>query len=198
MQPGGIMKTQRNILIAFILNLLFSVAELIGGLGIGSIAIISDALHDFGDAASIGIAWFLEKKSKKAPDQAYTYGYGRFSVLGSALTTLILLIGSCAVIIHSIEKLFHPTPIQYNGMIVFACIGVVVNLAAAIVTRKGDSLNQRSVNLHMLEDVLGWIVVLIGAVVMRFTGLVFIDPLLSVAVSLYILMHAIGNMKEIL
>lgn len=192
------MKTQQNILIAFILNLLFSVAELLGGLSIGSIAIISDALHDFGDAASIGIACFLEKKSKKAPDQAYTYGYGRFSVLGSALTTLILLIGSCTVIIHSIERIFYPTEIQYNGMIVFACVGVVVNLAAAIVTWKGDSLNQRSVNLHMLEDVLGWIVVLIGAVVMRFTGFVIIDPLLSVAVAVYILIHAIGHMREIL
>lgn len=192
------MKTQRNILIAFILNLLFSAAELIGGLGIGSIAIISDALHDFGDAASIGIAWFLEKKSKKEPDHAYTYGYGRYSVLGSALTTLILLIGSFTVIVHSVNRVFRPTEIQYNGMIVFACAGVVVNLAAAIVTRKGDSLNQRAVNLHMLEDVLGWIVVLVGAVVMRFTGLVIIDPLLSIAVAVYILIHAIGHMKEIL
>lgn len=192
------MKTQQNILIAFILNLLFSAAELIGGLGMGSIAIVSDALHDFGDAASIGIAYFLEKKSKKAPDQAYTYGYGRYSVLGSALTTLILLIGSCIIIIHSVDRVFHPTEIQYDGMIVFACVGVVVNFAAAFVTRKGDSLNQRSVNLHMLEDVLGWIVVLIGAVIMHFTDLVIIDPLLSIAVAVYILIHAIGHLKEIL
>ena len=198
MQLGGIMKTQRNIFIAFILNLCFSVAELAGGFAIGSIAIISDALHDFGDAASIGISYFLEKKSKKAPDSLYTYGYGRYSVLGSAFTTGILLIGSCTVIMHSIQRIFHPTEIQYNGMIIFACVGVAVNLAAALVTRQGDSLNQKAVNLHMMEDVLGWVVVLLGAVIMRFTHLIWIDPLLSITVSLYILAHAIKNFWEIL
>lgn len=192
------MKTQRNILIAFILNILFSIIELIGGLWIGSIAILSDALHDFGDAASIGIAYFLEKKSKKAPDEAYTYGYGRYSVLGGAVTTLILLIGSCIMIFHSIQRFFEPTQIQYNGMILFACIGVAINLAAALITKHGDSLNQKAVNLHMLEDVLGWTVVLVGAVVMRFTNLSWIDPLLSIGVSLYIMSHAIQNLWNIL
>lgn len=192
------MKTHRNIFIAFMLNLLFSVFELFGGMWIGSIAIISDAVHDFGDAVSIGISFFLEKKSKKAPDQICTYGYGRYSVLGGAVTTLILLIGSVAVICHSVERFFNPTEIQYNGMIFFSCIGAIVNLAAALVTRKGDSLNQRAVNLHMMEDVLGWLVVLVGAIVMRFTNFTVIDPLLSIGVSMYILIHALQHFKEIL
>ena len=192
------MKTQRNIFIAFILNLLFSVFELFGGIWIGSISIISDALHDFGDAISIGIAAFLEKKSKQQPDSSHTYGYIRYSVLGSAMTTLILLIGSFTIICHSIERLFHPNPIHYDGMIIFACVGVVVNLIAAIVTRQGDSLNQKAVNLHMMEDVLGWIVVLVGGIVMRFTGFVIIDPLLSIGVSVFILIHALKHLKEVL
>ena len=152
------MKTEKNIRIAFFLNLAFSIFELIGGLFTGSVAILSDALHDVADAASIGLSWLLEKKSQKRPDEHYTYGYGRFSVLGSVITTVILLAGSTVVISNAVERIMHPTAIRYDGMILFAIVGVCVNLAAAFVTREGDSLNQKAVNLHMLEDVLGWAV----------------------------------------
>jgi cobalt-zinc-cadmium efflux system protein len=81
-------------------------------------------------------------------------------------------------------------------MIVFAVIGVCVNLGAALLTREGDSLNQKAVNLHMLEDVLGWIVVLIGAVVMRFTNFSLIDPLMSIGVAIFILVNAFANLRE--
>ncbi len=189
------MKTQKNILIAFILNLTFSVFEVIGGIYTGSVAIISDAVHDFGDAASIGISYMLEKKSKKKPDDDYTYGYQRFSVIGSVITTLILLFGSAAVIYNAIGKIINPTEINYNGMIAFAVVGVAVNFLAALVTRHGDSLNQKAVNLHMLEDVLGWVVVLVGAVVMRFTDFSLIDPVMSIGVSVFILINAVKNLK---
>ena len=192
------MKTEKNILIAFILNLSFSVFEFLGGVFTGSIAIISDAVHDLGDAASIGVSFFLEKKSKKQPDEKYTYGYTRFSVMGSVITTLILLIGSALVIVSATKRIINPTQINYSGMIIFAIIGVVVNFLAAFVTREGDSLNQKAVNLHMLEDVLGWIVALIGAIVMRFTDFGIIDPILSILVALFILINALKNLKEIL
>ena len=192
------MKTERNILIAFILNLAFSVFEFAGGIFTGSVAIMSDALHDIGDAASIGMSYFFERKSKKQPDGNYTYGYIRYSVLGSAITTLILLAGSCVVIYNAINRIINPQPIHYDGMILFAVIGVCVNLAAAFFTREGGSLNQKAVNLHMLEDVLGWIVVLVGAVVMRFTDFVLIDPIMSIGVAVFILANAAGNMKQIL
>lgn len=190
------MKTQKNILIAFILNLLFSIFEFVGGLVIGSVAIMSDAIHDLGDAMSIGIAYFLERKSHRPADLTHTYGYLRYSVLGSLITTVILICGSGAVIFRAVQRLFDPVAIDYNGMILFAVIGTAVNLAAALITRKGDSLNQKAVNLHMLEDVLGWIVVLIGAVVMKLTDLTFIDPLLSMAVAGFILYHALRNLKQ--
>ena len=192
------MKTERNILIAFILNLFFSIFEFVGGIFTGSVAIVSDALHDVGDALSIGISYFLEKKSKKDPDDDFTYGYARYSVLGSLITTLILLLGSCLVVYNAVLKLIEPAEIHYDGMILFAVVGVIVNSAAAFFTREGDSLNQKAVNLHMLEDVLGWLVVLIGAVVMRFTDLAVIDPLMSIGVALYIFIHAVQNLKEIL
>ena len=192
------MKTERNILIAFILNLAFSVFEFIGGIFTGSVAILSDALHDIGDAASIGMSYFFERKSKKQPDGKYTYGYIRYSVLGSAITTLILLAGAVVVIVNAADRIVNPRPIHYDGMILFAVVGVCVNLAAAFFTREGGSLNQKAVNLHMLEDVLGWIVVLIGAIVMRFTDFVLIDPVLSIGVAGFILANALENMKKIL
>ena len=188
------MKTQRNIFIAFILNLSFAIFEFLGGLVIGSVAIASDAMHDLGDALSIGIAYILERKSHRPADTAHTYGYLRYSVLGGLLTTVILFLGSLAVIGSAVTRLLHPTAIHYDGMIVFALIGVAVNFIAARFTGDGDSVNQKAVNLHMLEDVLGWVVVLIGAVVMRFTNLTMLDLLMSMAVAVYILFHATKNL----
>ena len=192
------MKTERNILIAFILNLLFSVFECVGGLLIGSVAILSDALHDLGDAMSIGVAYFLERKSKLPPDATHSYGYARYSVLGGFITSTILLFGSCVVVYNAVARIFSPTQIHYDGMIVFAVVGAAVNFFAALLTKDGDSLNQKAVNLHMLEDVLGWVVVLIGAVVMRFTDLWIIDPLLSMGVAIFIFVNAARNLKEVM
>ncbi len=186
-----------KILIAFLLNLGFSIFEFIGGFFTNSIAITSDAIHDLGDALSIGIAYFLERYSRKSPDDKYTYGYIRYSVIGSLITTLILLAGSCIVIYSAIQRIFQPAPVNYDGMILLAIFGVVINFIAAWYTHEGDSLNQKSVNLHMLEDVLGWAVVLVGAIVMRFTNIELLDPLLSIAVAVFILVNALKNFREI-
>ncbi len=194
---GDFMKSEINILIAFILNLMFSVFEFIGGSITGSVAIVSDAVHDLGDAASIGISFYLERKSKKKPDESHSFGYARYSVIGGLITTIILLCGSVAIITNAVEKLFDPNKISYDGMIVFAVIGTAVNLIAAFVTRGGDTVNQKAVNLHMLEDVLGWVVVLIGAFIIKFTHLTAIDPLMSIVISLFILINAVRNLKDI-
>ena len=192
------MKTEKNIFVAFILNLVFSVFELLGGVYTGSIGILSDSLHDIGDALSIGVSYFLEKKSKKGADEAHTYGYIRYSVLGGIITSVVLFVSSVVVIYESIKRLINPVIINYDGMIIFAIIGVIVNSIASFYTREGDSINQKSVNLHMLEDVLGWIVVLIGSVVMKFTKITYIDSILSIIVALFILINTIKNLRTIL
>ena len=192
------MKTEKNILFAFILNLGFSLFEFIGGLFTNSVAILSDSIHDMGDALSIGISFILEKKSKKKPDKNYTYGYIRYSVLGGLITTVILLVGSVLVIYNAIGRIINPVEVNYRGMIIFAIIGVVMNFSAAYLTKEGDSINQKSVNLHMLEDVLGWIIVLIGAIIMNFTDISIIDPIMSIGVALFILVNTIKNLKQIL
>lgn len=184
------MKNEKNILIAFVLNLGFSIFEFIGGIITGSIAILSDAVHDVSDAVSIGLSLILERKSKKAPDEKYTYGYARYSVLASAISTIVLIVGSCIVSYKAIFRIANPTNVDYNGMIVFAIIGVAVNFLSAFFTRHGKSLNQRAVNLHMLEDVLGWLVVLVGALVMKFTEFYLVDPIMSIIVSVFVLVNA--------
>lgn len=190
--------TEKNILIAFLLNFSFSIFEFVGGIFTNSVAILSDSIHDLGDALSIGISYFLEKKSKKKADKNYTYGYARYSVLGGVITTVILMIGSIFVIYHAICRLINPVSINYSGMIFLSVIGIVLNTVAAFVTRKGDSINQRAVNLHMLEDVLGWVIVFIGAVVMNFTDIRIIDPIMSICVALFILVNTFKNLKDVL
>ncbi len=189
------MKTEKSILVAFILNLAFSIFEFVGGAFTGSVSILSDAVHDIGDALSIGISYFLERKSKKQPDEIYTYGYARYSIIGSLITTVILLTGSISVAYNAVLRIFNPVEINYSGMIILAIIGALVNLIAAHFTKEGDSLNQKAVNLHMLEDVLGWIVVLVGAIVMRFTDISIIDPIMSICVSVFIFVNAVKNLK---
>lgn len=192
------MKTEKNILIAFILNISFSIFELIGGLFTNSISILSDAIHDFGDALSIGLSLILEKISKKNPDSNYTYGYARYSILGALITTTILTVGSIFVIISSVKRIISPEDINYNGMIIFAIFGVIINFLAAYFTKDGHSVNQKAVNLHMLEDVLGWVVVLIGSILMKFTDIRLIDSIMSIGVALFILINAFKNLKSIL
>ena len=192
------MKTDKNILVAFLLNLGFSIFEIIGGILTNSIAIISDAFHDFVDAFSIGLSYFLERKSKKKADYKYTYGYIRYSVLGALITTTFLLVGSVIVIIGAVDRLFNKVDINYNGMIIISIIGIVVNFLAAYKTREGDSLNQKSVNLHMLEDVLGWVIVFIGSILMKFTDITYIDSIMSIIIAIYILIHALENLKSVL
>ncbi len=192
------MKSEHNILIAFLLNLFFAIFEFVGGIITNSVAIASDAIHDLGDSLCIGVSYLLERKSKNKPDNKYTYGYARFSILGALITSLVLVIGSIFVIGSSILRIMSPEEINYDGMIIFAIIGVIVNTISVLKTKDGDSLNQKSVSLHMLEDVLGWIVVLIGSILMRFFDINILDSIMSIGIAIFLLFHAFRNVKEIM
>lgn len=185
----------KNITFAFYLNLFFSFIELIGGIYTNSIAIMSDALHDFSDAISLGVSWYLQKYSEKERDEKYSYGYKRFSLLGSLFISLILLIGSGIVIKESFSRLFDPQQSNAEGMLLLSILGILVNGAAVFKLKKGTSLNERAVFLHLLEDVLGWIAVLIVSIVMMFVDVPVLDPLLSICISLWILSNIYKNLK---
>lgn len=192
------MSSDNKILIAFLLNLFFSVFEFFGGLYTNSVSILSDAIHDMGDAFSIGIAFILEKISKKKPDDNYTYGYARYSIIGSLISTMILLFGSAFMIFSAIKRIINPVEVHYDGMFVMALFGVVINFIAVFVTREGKSLNQKAINLHMLEDVLGWVLVLVGSILMKYTNIKIIDPILSILISIFIFKNAFLHLKEAL
>lgn len=190
-------KVAKNIKFVFFLNLFFAILELLGSFYTNSISILSDAVHDFGDAISIGISYIFEKKASKHSNNKYTFGYLRFSLVGALITSLILILGSFLVIYNAIPRIINPQEINYNGMIIFAFIGVVINGLAVYKTAKGNNINEKAINLHLLEDVLGWIAVLISSFIIKIFNLPIIDPILSIVIGVYILFHAIKHVKEI-
>lgn len=188
-------ESEKNISYAFFLNLGFTIIEIIGGLLTNSVAILSDAIHDFGDSISLGLAWYLQKVSKKQSDNKYSYGYRRFSLLGAIINSVILLVGSFLILSETIPRIIHPQEPNVQGMFILAIIGIAVNGAAVFRLRKGSSLNEKVVSLHLWEDVLGWVAILIGSVIMYFFDVPVIDPILSVLISIYILIHVFRNIN---
>jgi len=187
----------KNIGVAFGLNLLFSIIEAIGGFITNSYAIISDSLHDFNDSLSLGVSWYLEKLSKRKPDQQYTFGYKRFSLLGALINCIILLVGSIIIIINAIPRLINPSTVDNEGMIVFAILGIFFNGIAVLFIHKEKSLNAKTIALHLLEDVLGWMAILIISIVMLFIYLPILDTILSIVIAVFILIQVLKNLKAI-
>lgn len=181
---------------AFWLNLIFAIFELIGGFYFNSVAIMSDALHDFGDAAALAMAVFLEKYSLRSSNAQYSYGYRRFSVLGALFTGVILLVGSVFILVEALPRLFKPESPHAEGMIVMAFIGVAVNGYAAYKVSKGESLNERMLMWHMLEDLMGWVLVLVGAIIMKIFDIPQIDAGLAIVLSIWIIYNVFRNLKE--
>lgn len=183
-----------NIKVAFWLNLTFTIIEIIGGFYTNSIAILSDALHDLGDTIALGIAWFLDKFSKKKRDKRYSYGYGRFSLLAAFINGMILMIGSIFILYEAIPRLLNPIQPNATGMIWLAIGGVFFNGLAVIRLKSGKSQNEKVVSWHLMEDVLGWVAVLVGSIIMKFWDVPIIDALLSVGVTLYIFYNVFKNL----
>lgn len=188
--------TSKNFRTVFFLNFGFTLFEIVGGILTNSIAIISDALHDFGDTISIGLAWYLEKYSHKKSDNKYTYGYGRFSLLGALINAMVLIIGSTFVLANAIPRIIEPQATNAEGMIIFAIIGVIVNGAAVFKLKNEESMNARVMMLHLLEDVLGWIAILAVAIALLFWQTYILDAILSIVITLYILFNVTVNLKK--
>lgn len=186
----------KNIVVAFWVNTVFAILEIFGGLYTNSMAIISDALHDLGDSLSLGLAWFFQRKSEKKRDRDFSYGYGRFSLLGVFVNSLILIVGALVVIYESSFRLMNPVQPDAQGMFILALIGLGVNLFAMLRLRRGQSINEKVVSLHFMEDVLGWAAVLAGSVIMMFADVPVLDPVLSIAIAMYILYNVYGNAKH--
>jgi cobalt-zinc-cadmium efflux system protein len=187
-----------NIRAAFFLNLFFTIIEIVGGIFTNSVAILSDALHDLGDSISLGLSWYFQKLSQKKRDHRFTFGYKRFSIFGAIINSIVLVIGSLFIIIESFPRLLNPQQPNAEGMILLSILGILVNGAAFLKLKKGTSLNEKVVSLHLLEDVLGWVAVLIASIVMMYFDVPILDPLLSLLIAAYILFNVFKNLKSAL
>ena len=186
----------RSIAFAFWLNLFFSVFELLGGFWTGSYAILSDALHDFGDSISLGLAYLMEVKSHQKGSPQFSYGFRRYSVLSAVFTGAILLVGSGIIIFESVSKLIEGNSSPHaQGMIGLACVGLLVNGVSYWRLAGGKSLSEKMLQWHFIEDVLGWALVLVTAVVMLFWDLPYLDPLLAVGLSSWVIWNVIRNLR---
>lgn len=185
------MTTKGAVWLAFFLNLSYAIVEFIAGGVFGSSAVLADSVHDLGDAIAIGVSAVLETISNREEDSHYTLGYKRFSLLGALITAVILMTGSALVILENIRKLFHPQPINDEGILWLGIIAVSINVLASLVVRKGKTKNESILSLHFLEDTLGWIAVILMAIILRFTDWYILDPLLSLVISFFILLKAI-------
>ena len=185
------MSSKTSIWLAFFLNLSYAIVEFIAGGIFGSSAVLADSVHDLGDAIAIGISAFLETISNREEDRQYTLGYKRFSLLGALVTAVILITGSILVILENTTKLFNPQPVNDEGILWLGMIAVTINVLASLVVRKGQTKNESILSLHFLEDTLGWLAVILMAIVLRFTDWYILDPLLSLVISIFILIKAI-------
>ena len=185
------MKAKYAVWVAFFLNLTYAIVEFIAGGVFGSSAVLADSVHDLGDAIAIGISAFLESISNREEDSHYTLGYKRFSLLGAMITAVILMTGSVLVILENIAKIFHPQSVNDEGILWLGIIAIIINVLASLVIRKGQTKNESILSLHFLEDTLGWVAVILMAIVLRFTDWYILDPLLSIAISFFVLSKAL-------
>jgi len=185
------MKAKYPVWVAFFLNLSYAIVEFIAGGIFGSSAVLADSVHDLGDAIAIGISAFLETISNREEDRRYTLGYKRFSLLGALVTSVILITGSILVILENITKIFNPQPVNDEGILWLGIIAVSTNVLASLVVRKGKTKNESILSLHFLEDTLGWLAVILMAIILRFTDWYILDSLLSLVISIFILTKAL-------
>lgn len=184
--------------LAFFLNLSFTIIEIAGGIWTNSLAILSDAIHDLGDSLSLGMAWYLETYARKDKDKKYSYGYRRYSLLSALINTVVLIVGSVFILSRAVTRLFNPEPVDAKGMILFAVLGIIVNGLAMLRLRGGKSLNAQVVAWHLIEDVLGWVAVLIMSIVLLFTDLYILDPIFSILITSFVLFNVIKNLRKTL
>ena len=185
------MKAKYAVWLAFFLNLTYAIVEFIAGGVFGSSAVLADSVHDLGDAIAIGISAFLETISNREEDNQYTLGYKRFSLLGALLTAIILMTGSVLVILENVTKILNPQPVNDEGIFWLGIIAITINVLASLVVGKGKTKNESILSLHFLEDILGWLAVILMAIILRFTDWYILDLLLSLVISIFILTKAI-------
>jgi cobalt-zinc-cadmium efflux system protein len=190
--------SERNLLAAVILNFSITAAEIIGGIISNSLALLSDAVHNLGDGLAVLLAYIAHRISKRDPNTRKTFGYKRIEIL-SAFLNAVILAGICVFLIYeAIERLQHPAPIKGLVMFSVAGVGLAANLVAVILLRRDShkNINIRAAYIHLLGDTLSSVVVIIGGILIWRFEIYWIDPLITMLISLYILKETYLLLKD--
>jgi cobalt-zinc-cadmium efflux system protein len=187
---------EKRVRLAALLNVAFTIVEIIGGLLTNSLAILSDALHDFGDSIALVVSWFFERGAKKSPDSRYTFGYQRLSLFSAIFAAAVLIGGSVIIIFEAIPRFISPEPVNALGMVGISFVGIAFNGLGFFLLKRGESLNEKVLSWHLLEDVLGWVGILVGGLIVYFWDFYLIDPIITVALTTFILYNVAKNLRE--
>lgn len=190
--------TSLRLWISIILNLIITVAEVVGGIVANSLALLSDALHNLSDTTSLGISLVARRISRKQPDKARTFGYRRAEIIGAFINLLTLVLIALFLIKEGVERFFDPREIQGNVMLIVAVIGLLGNLgtAAVLMGRFKSSLNLKSVFVHIVSDALSSVGVIIGGWLILQYGIYWVDSVLTLVIGAYILVHSYGMLRS--
>jgi cobalt-zinc-cadmium efflux system protein len=187
---------EKRVRFAAFLNIAFTILELVGGFWTNSLAILSDALHHFGDSVALLVSWLFERGARRQPDASRTFGYQRLSLFSALFSASILIGGSIIIIFQAVPRLFNPETVNGFGMVGIAILGVIFNGAGYFLLKKGESLNEKVLSWHLLEDVLGWVGILVGGVVIYIWKFYLLDPLMTIALTAFILYNVTKNLRE--
>ncbi len=186
-----------SLIVSIVLNLGFAVVELVAGLAANSLALVADAVHDSSDAVALGLSYFGLRLSARAPDRRRTFGYKKVRILTAFINALVLALLTAFIVRAAVLRIFRPEPVQSPVLIFVAIAGLAINGAAVLLLRRDQhSLNIRAAMWHLMEDFLGWVVVLVGGIVIHFTGWFWIDPVLSLLVSAFVIWGAWSVFRE--
>jgi cobalt-zinc-cadmium efflux system protein len=189
-------KREKRVQIAAFLNISFTILEIVGGFWTNSLAILSDALHDFGDSIALLVSWLFERGARKSPDANRTFGYQRLSLFSALFSAMVLIGGSILIISQAIPRVLNPQTVNATGMVGMAIIGVLFNGMGFFLLKRGESLNEKVLSWHLLEDVLGWVVILVGGIIINFWDVYLLDPIMTLGLTVFILYYVSKNLKE--
>lgn len=187
----------RRLLVALALNLGITIAEVVGGVISGSLALLADAAHNFSDAGSVLVSYIAFRISRREADRRRTFGYARAETVGALINLTVLAVISIYLLYEAVNRLLSPGEVAGMVMLVVGVIAMVEDLLAAWVLRKDlGGLNVRSTFLHMIADAMATVVVILGAVAVMIWGVNWIDPLLTIGLALFIMWHVRREMGE--
>lgn len=190
--------TSGRIALSVLLNALITLLEIAGGILSNSLALISDAVHNLSDTLALALAWTANRVSRRKPDLKRTFGYQRFEILSAFVNASVLTAVSIYLIYEGVVRILHPEPVRSNLMMWIAIAGLVANLFSMLVLQRDskESLNIRAAYLHLMGDTLSSLAVVAGAIIIHYTGIKWIDPALTLIISLVIIRQAYGILRE--